>query len=221
MNKKDWLAIPNILSAIRILLIPLFAWTYLTAGDSMEYLAAAIIIVISGVTDFLDGFIARKFNMITELGKFLDPLADKMTQGTLFICLAIRYPHMWMLLILWFLKDGFMAAMGLVLLRKKNTKLDGAKWYGKVCTVIIYLAVVAILFFPNMFAPASYAVHILILICAVALLLSGILYAITLIKMWINNETIKREKRKKRAQREAERNAEEPAVGADAAQINE
>ncbi|MBE6881364.1 MAG: CDP-alcohol phosphatidyltransferase family protein [Ruminococcaceae bacterium] len=197
MNKKDWLSIPNILSVIRILLIPVFAWSYLTAGDDRDYLFAAIVVVISGVTDFLDGMIARKFNMITELGKFLDPLADKMTQGSLFLCLAIRYPHIWLLLVLWALKDGFMAIMGLILLRKKRTKLDGAKWYGKVCTAIIYLGVLLLLFFPNTFAPESYPAHILILVCASALLLAGILYTIELIKLWLHNETIKREKKKK------------------------
>jgi len=197
MNKKDWLSIPNILSVIRILLIPVFAWSYLTAGDDRDYLFAAIVVVISGVTDFLDGMIARKFNMITELGKFLDPLADKMTQGSLFLCLAIRYPHIWLLLVLWALKDGFMAIMGLILLRKKRTKLDGAKWYGKVCTAIIYLGVLLLLFLHNTFAPESYPAHILILVCASALLLAGILYTIELIKLWLHNETIKREKKKK------------------------
>ena len=204
INKKDLLSIPNILSLVRILLIPVFAWSYLTAGDANDYLFAAIVVVISGVTDFLDGMIARKFNMITELGKFLDPLADKMTQGTLFLCLAIRYPHIWVLLILWALKDGFMAVMGLILLRKKCTKLDGAKWYGKVCTAIIYLGVLMLLFFPNTFAPGSYPAHFLILICAGALLLAGVLYTIELIKLWLHNETIKREKRKRKEKAEAE-----------------
>ena len=207
MNKKEWLSIPNVLSFIRILLIPVFARSYLTAGDSQDYLFAAIVVVISGVTDFLDGTIARKFGMITELGKFLDPLADKMTQGTLFLCLAIRYPHIWVLLILWALKDGFMAIMGLILLRKKHTKLDGAKWYGKVCTAIIYLGVLLLLFFPTTFPPESYTAHLLILICASALLLAGVLYTIELIKMWIHNEAIKREKKRRNEKKNSESEA--------------
>ncbi len=198
MKKSEWLSIPNMLSIIRILLIPVFAWLYLNAGSTREYIFAAIIVVVSGVTDFLDGFIARKFNMITELGKFLDPLADKLTQGTLFLCLASRYPHIWYLLLIWFLKDGFMAVMGLILLRKKKTKLDGAKWYGKVCTAIVYLAVLGLLFFPDTFVPGAFQTHLLILICAGFLLLAGILYAIELVKMWIHNETVEREKRRKK-----------------------
>ncbi len=197
MKKSEWLSIPNILSVVRILLIPIFAWLYLSANSTDEFVFAAIIVVISGVTDFLDGFIARKFDMITELGKFLDPLADKLTQGTLFLCLAHRYPHIWILLIIWILKDGFMAIMGLILLRKKQTKLDGAKWYGKVCTAIVYLAVLGLLFFPDTFHPGAFQTHLLIFICAGFLLLAGTLYAIELIKMWIHNETVKREKKNK------------------------
>ena len=204
MNKKDWLSIPNILSLIRLILIPVFAWVYLTAGDRDDYYLAAIIVVASGLTDFLDGAIARKFNMITELGKFLDPLADKLTQGTLFLCLAIRHPLMWLLLVLWALKDGFMGIMGLVLLKKKHTKLDGAKWYGKVCTAIIYLVVLILLFFPTVFPPLSVPANLLILICAGAMLLSGILYAIVLINMWKHNETVaKKEKKEKKNEPES------------------
>ena len=139
--KKDIFSIPNILSFVRILLIPIFVWLYVTAGTSGEYYLAAAVVVASGITDFLDGQIARRCNMITEFGKFLDPLADKLTQGTLFLCIAINYPLMWILLAIWLLKDGFMAIMGLVLLKTKQTKLDGARWYGKVCTAIIYIAV--------------------------------------------------------------------------------
>lgn len=113
--KKDIFSIPNILSFVRILLIPIFVWLYVTAGTSGEYYLAAAVVVASGITDFLDGQIARRCNMITEFGKFLDPLADKLTQGTLFLCIAINYPLMWILLAIWLLKDGFMAIMGLVL----------------------------------------------------------------------------------------------------------
>lgn len=195
-NKKEVFSIPNILSFIRLLLIPLFAWVYLTAGSNGEYIFAAVIVAVSGVTDFLDGTIARKCDMITELGKFLDPLADKLTQGTLFLCLAIRHPLMWLLFALWALKDGFMGIMGLVLLKKKHTKLDGANWYGKVCTAIVYVAVILLLFFPAQFAPQSLPANILILVCAGALLLSGILYAMVLIKMWIHAGAAKKEEEK-------------------------
>ena len=187
------LTVPNAMSLFRILVIPFFAVFFLQGNLT----AAIVTLALSGLSDALDGMVARKFNQITELGKMLDPLADKLTQGTLFLCIALNHPLMWVLLVIWLLKDGFMAIMGLVLLKAKQTKLDGARWYGKVCTAIIYIAVLALLFFPGVFPPESKASIVLILICIGIMLLSGILYSIPLIKMWIHNETIAKENRKK------------------------
>ena len=188
--KKDIFSIPNILSFVRILLIPIFVWLYVTAGTSGEYYLAAAVVVASGITDFLDGQIARRCNMITEFGKFLDPLADKLLV-TACMMIFVGWGRIWLL------KDGFMAIMGLVLLKTKQTKLDGARWYGKVCTAIIYIAVLALLFFPGVFPEGSPASSLLILICIGVMLLSGILYSVALIKMWLHNETIAKENRMK------------------------
>ena len=188
----------NKLTLLRVILVPFFAF-FMLAGDIVpySYLWAAVIFAVASITDTADGKIARKYNMVTNFGKFLDPLADKLTQGTLFLCIAINYPLMWILLAIWLLKDGFMAIMGLVLLKTKQTKLDGARWYGKVCTAIIYIAVLALLFFPGVFPEGSPASSILILICIGVMLLSGILYSVALIKMWLHNETIAKENRMK------------------------
>ena len=195
--------LPNKLTLTRIILVPVFmVFVSLTQIGTEDfnptwYLVAGIIFAAASFTDFLDGHLARKWNMVTDFGKFADPLADKLTQGTLFLCIAINYPLMWILLAIWLLKDGFMAIMGLVLLKTKQTKLDGARWYGKVCTAIIYIAVLALLFFPGVFPEGSPASSLLILICIGVMLLSGILYSIALIKMWLHNETIAKEDRKK------------------------
>ena len=188
----------NKLTLLRVILVPFFAF-FMLAGDIVpySYLWAAVIFAVASITDTADGKIARKYNMVTNFGKFLDPLADKLTQGTLFLCIAINYPLMWILLAIWLLKDGFMAIMGLVLLKTKQTKLDGARWYGKVCTAIIYIAVLALLFFPGVFPEGSPASSLLILICIGVMLLSGILYSVALIKMWLHNETIAKENRMK------------------------
>ena len=77
--RKQIFSIPNILGYFRILLLPLIVWRYVTADSIAEFHMAAVIIGISGITDFLDGFIARKFNMITNLGKIVDPVAEKRT----------------------------------------------------------------------------------------------------------------------------------------------
>ena len=190
--------LPNKLTILRVILIPFFVFFLISPffDGYGNYIALAIFIIAS-LTDMADGKIARKYNMVTNFSKFLDPLADKLTQGTLFLCIAINYPLMWILLAIWLLKDGFMAIMGLVLLKTKQTKLDGARWYGKVCTAIIYIAVLALLFFPGVFPEGSPASSLLILICIGVMLLSGILYSVALIKMWLHNETIAKEDRKK------------------------
>lgn len=91
LRGKDFFTLPNILSYVRLLLIPVFMVHYLTATDERDYLISGMIIVFSGLTDLLDGIIARKFNQITEVGKLLDPIADKLTQVAVIICLMFRY----------------------------------------------------------------------------------------------------------------------------------
>ena len=83
MTAKEIFSIPNLMGYFRILLIPVFSWIYIHADGVSDYYMAAVLVGISGLTDMFDGKVARKFNMITELGKFIDPLADKLTQGAL------------------------------------------------------------------------------------------------------------------------------------------
>ena len=89
--KKEIFTIPNLLSLFRLVLIPVYVAIYLNARNSTDYYVAAGILAVSCLTDLIDGKIARHFNMISSLGKILDPLADKATQFTLIICLAIKY----------------------------------------------------------------------------------------------------------------------------------
>lgn len=138
MTAKEIFSIPNLMGYFRILLIPVFSWIYIHADGVSDYYMAAVLVGISGLTDMFDGKVARKFNMITELGKFIDPLADKLTQGALVLCFAVRYPLMRAVLALFILKEGFMGIMGLLLL-PRGKKLDGAMWFGKVCTAVLYV----------------------------------------------------------------------------------
>ena len=84
---KKLLTIPNILSIVRVLLIPVFCWAFLTGRDIL----ALALVVVSGATDKLDGTIARRFNMVSEAGKWLDPMADKFTQVALALVLFMRF----------------------------------------------------------------------------------------------------------------------------------
>ncbi|MBQ8731345.1 MAG: CDP-alcohol phosphatidyltransferase family protein [Oscillospiraceae bacterium] len=141
--KQDIFKVPNLLSILRLILIPVFLWIYLTAEEQPWFIVSAVVLALSGLTDMLDGIIARKYNMITQLGKVLDPIADKVTQVSVCVALWIRYPELIVLVIVMVLKELTMMAGGLVLFHKK-VKLDGSRWYGKVATTIFYILMFAI-----------------------------------------------------------------------------
>lgn len=134
--KNQNLTVPNAMSALRILLVPFFAWMFLTG----HVIIATILLVLSGLTDCLDGMIARKFDQVTELGKMLDPFADKLTQGVVAMCLAVKFPTIRPLLVIFIIKELGMLCCAFVLLKRKKRPC-AAKWYGKVATVMFYLSV--------------------------------------------------------------------------------
>lgn len=177
--KKEVLSIPNIMGYFRIILIPIFLYTYYNATSAKDYYIVAGIVCISGITDFLDGYVARNFNMITELGKFIDPFADKLTQAALVFCLASRHKLMWYLVGLFILKEGFMAVMGIIMLRR-GKKLDGAKWFGKVCTAVLYVVMFILILLPSI---NDFIANNLIIICGIFMLMSFILYIQVFYKM--------------------------------------
>lgn len=133
------LTVPNAMSLFRILVIPFFAY-YFIMGN---WTAAVIALALSGLSDALDGFVARRFNQITELGKMLDPLADKLTQGTVAVCIAVHYPSICPLLFLLVFKEIVMLCGACYLLKKKK-KPCAAKWYGKFSTTLFYIAIAMI-----------------------------------------------------------------------------
>lgn len=148
-RKQDIFTIPNMICYLRLILIPVFCWVYLTAKTKTQYFTAIGIVIFSSFTDLFDGMIARKFHQVTELGKVLDPVADKLTHGALAICLAVRYPLMWALAALMAVKEGYMAFMGLRFL-KKDRMMDGAMWFGKVCTAVLFTGLCVLFFFYDM-----------------------------------------------------------------------
>ena len=147
--KKEVLTIPNMLSLFRLLLIPVYMTIYLRAQKTTDYIIAGIILAISCLTDMIDGKIARKFNMITTLGKFLDPLADKITQFTLILCLAIRYPVLWSVLMLFVMKELFQLIAG-ALAAHHGYILKGALFTGKVCTTVLFISLVTLVVIPKL-----------------------------------------------------------------------
>ena len=147
--KKEIFTIPNLLSLFRLVLIPVYVLIYLNASEPAHYYIAGGILAVSCLTDLIDGKIARHFNMISTVGKILDPLADKATQFTLILCLAIRYQVLWLIVGLFVLKESFQLIAGLLTLRK-GKMLTGALFSGKLCTVVLFLSLILLVLLPEL-----------------------------------------------------------------------
>ena len=169
LKKENVLTIPNLLSLVRILLIPIIIWLYCA---QKAYMHTFIVIAISGFTDIIDGKIARKFDMASDVGKVLDPIADKLTQAALVICLIARYPWMWALLALFAVKECLMLLWGYLTLKSTDT-INGAKWYGKLSTVVLYAVMMILVLFVDI--PQAIATA-LMLLCGGMMLLSLVMY---------------------------------------------
>ena len=152
MHIKDWkkevFTIPNLLSLFRLALIPVYIYIYLGAVQTYQYMTAGAIMAVSCLTDLIDGKVARRFNMVSTLGKILDPLADKVTQFTLTVCLSLKHPQLLPVLALFVVKELFQVIAGLVHL-KKGKMLPGALMAGKVCTTVLFVSLIALVLFPN------------------------------------------------------------------------
>ena len=165
------LTIPNILSFFRLCLIPVIVWLYVGKQD---YLWTLLILTLSGVTDIVDGIIARKFKMISNFGKAFDPVADKLTQMAMLFCLASRFPYMMVPFVLLVVKEVFTGITALVSIKKTNT-VKGAVWHGKLTTVSLYAMMAIHVVWFNI--PRTLSL-ILVGICIGIMLMSFILYAI-------------------------------------------
>ena len=137
------------LSLFRLLLIPVYVVIYLRASDPSHYYLSAGILAVSCLTDLIDGKIARHFHMISTVGKILDPIADKATQFTLILCLAVRYPVLRYLVIPFVVKESFQLIAGGFAL-KKGMMLDGALLAGKICTTVLFLSLIMLVMFPTL-----------------------------------------------------------------------
>jgi len=165
------LTIPNILSFFRLCLIPVIVWLYVGKQD---YLWTLLILTLSGVTDIVDGIIARKFNMVSNFGKAFDPVADKLTQMAMLFCLVSRFKYMMIPFILLVVKEVFTGITALVSIKKTNT-VKGAVWHGKLTTVSLYAMMAIHVVWFNI--PRTLSL-ILVGICIGIMLMSFIMYAI-------------------------------------------
>ena len=163
------LTIPNLLSLFRLLLIPVIIWLYTVRKD---YFPAGALLILSGLTDLADGFIARHFNEVSNVGKILDPIADKLTQAAMLFCLITRFPLMAAPFGVLVLKEIFIGTTGLLMIRKTG-KVVGADFHGKVATTLLYAMMILHIFWIGI-TPAVSATTIVI--CLVSMLFTLVVY---------------------------------------------
>ncbi len=171
LSKNEILTIPNALSLFRLLLIPVMLFLY---RGREAYAAVAVLIALSALTDVVDGRIARRFHCVSDVGKVLDPIADKLTQACLFLCLLDKYPWFLWLLILFAVRELIVTGMGCLVLKRTDI-MNGAMWYGKAATVLIYGCMFLLVLFPGI--PEGVAM-VMCAGCAGMIVLSMILYVL-------------------------------------------
>lgn len=187
-KKNQILTIPNLLSLVRLLLIPVIVWLY---SFEHNYYAAIGVILVSGATDIVDGWIARHFNMVSDFGKALDPLADKLTQGAIIICLLSKYTLMWAIVVLFAVGELLKLTLSIIV-AKKYDEVDGAHWYGKVNTVIIYTVTAILILFPDIDPNVA---TVMLAVCGAFMLITHILYARLFIRIMIDKKSAAGEKK--------------------------
>lgn len=174
-NKKDLLLIPNILSYIRLLLIPVIVFLYFKSDNNLLVVG---VILLSGFTDILDGYIARNYNMISDFGKVLDPFADKLTQAVILGCLVIDFPIIILPLVTLIIKEIILFITGLISIKNTN-KVSGADWHGKLNTVLLYTTMMIHIIWRDI--PNNISVGLFIM-CEVMMIISLVLYTIRNLK---------------------------------------
>ncbi len=168
LDKKQLFTIPNMLSLLRLLMIPVFVALYLNGNDGWT----AVMLILSGMTDVVDGYIARHFGQITDLGKALDPVADKLTQAAMLLCMVSRHPVMVVPFVLLMVKEAFAAVTGVIVIRRTNM-VPGAEWHGKMTTLLLYGMMILHLVWQEIPVWASNGLNV---ICILMMVLSLVLY---------------------------------------------
>ncbi|MDQ5983438.1 MAG: putative cardiolipin synthase [Eubacteriales bacterium SKADARSKE-1] len=157
--KKNYLNIPNTITLFRILLVIPFFILFLRGN----YISSIIILLMSGLSDLLDGIAARNLNQVTKLGKILDPIADKLTLIAVVICMGIKFSAIMPIAILFIVKDASMLIAGLMLI-KKGIDPPAARWYGKLATCGFYVSVITIVMLDTFFGIYSTILSLVLLL---------------------------------------------------------
>lgn len=136
--------LPNLITCIRFFLIPVYFLAFFSHSPySMGW--ALTVLLLAGLTDIVDGYLARKYHWVSEVGKLLDPLADKLTMLSVILSFIIDGRISWLAAALLILRDAAMIVVSLIFhLRGKKTM--PANVWGKATTVLYYITLVALMF---------------------------------------------------------------------------
>lgn len=190
MNKftlNDILTFPNLLSFLRIPMAFLFYYFY-NWGNTTGIVLSAVTLLVSALTDLLDGKIARHFNQVSEFGKILDPVADKITQATFILCLFQHYPATIPLFIFFVIKEVTIAIFALIAVTKSGEN-HGALIYGKINTVLLYICLGLLLFFVGM---PAYMANLILDIAFLSLFMAMTLYLIAYVRIILSHRKPKK-----------------------------
>ena len=165
------ITVPNIMSVFRLCLIPLFIWLYCAKEN---IIAATGVLLLSGATDVADGYVARHFNMISELGKALDPMADKLTQASVLVVLIMKHRIMLILFMMLFIKEVFVGTTELMILRRTG-KVSAARWHGKAATVALFITMFTHIVWRDI--PKTVSI-VMVCVCSGVMIMSLILYGV-------------------------------------------
>ena len=184
LTKSQILTIPNMLSFFRLALIPVIIWLYVFVESPLWTI---LVLIISGLTDIVDGFIARHCNMTSDFGKLIDPIADKLTQVAVLFCLITDYLWLAIPLAVMAVKE-----IGSLILRfivfKKTEKVESADWHGKATTVLLYATLVIHILW-GIWSPVPFAISITCtIICTIMMIISCTLYSIDGVKLLRNSK---------------------------------
>ncbi len=185
LTKKEIFSIPNILCYFRIALVPLFLYVYFNAEINGGHFLSALILILSSLSDFFDGFIARKYHMITELGKLIDPVADKLTQFVVAFTLTYTYPAYAILVAVIVLKDGMLLFVGWYIYHKKKKHLAQAEMPGKIATAVFFVVSILLIAF---YIPESIIANVMIYSTVILMIFAMIYYGKGLYHLYNENE---------------------------------
>lgn len=182
-DKKELFTVPNILTYIRLLCVPFFVWLILDKSISNNVMIAFGIFMFASLTDLIDGFIARKCNMISDIGKILDPIADKMLQVSTLICLTV-IGNLWLVFpIIFIIKETYMVLGGSAVVKLFRSKfVIQSNIYGKIATCVNTLGIVLAFFHMPEYHNLYYIDVVVLSIGAVCAIFSAVNYTVKFFK---------------------------------------